>query len=362
MTVSHWDMVYGRPSISKDALLYGLAVALHLPLLSLQFKAPLKVKEKNDSLYVINMRDKAIDQILAKGVFIPKSVPGVGKPMVDLSRIARLRPAIPVPPVSVSNLRLTGGVALPPSMNPTGPGARTPEISSVLDPAGLVGGAGSGKAPVIDKGAFRVAPNSIQSLAVGTGKLSGGAGAAQPLHVPTGPTAVAETGLGGGGQKISKLLLPAAVSMDPVGTAAPVLKDKGGRGGKIVVPAPMDLGPDENIPPAPAQPRQLTPEERKKELFPIRGALRGRGVLRSEQPDVPEWFRKKGIEAAVRLRFSVTPDGRVKENIDTDLGSGYAELDNLAKSALSKWIFEPLDPTKGNEVQDGVIEFKFSIK
>jgi TonB family protein len=113
---------------------------------------------------------------------------------------------------------------------------------------------------------------------------------------------------------------------------------------------------------APVKPRELTPEQRQKELFPIRGALLGRGVLKSEQPEVPEWFRKKGIEATVRLRFSVTPDGRVKENIDTAVGSGYAELDSLAKSALLKWVFEPLDPAKGNEVQDGVIEFKFSIK
>jgi TonB family protein len=363
MTVSHWDMVYGRPSVSKDVFLYGLAVALHLPLLFLQFKAPIKVKEKNDSLYVINIRDKAIDQILAKGVFIPKLVPGVKPPTVDLSGIARLRPTIPAPPVSVRDLQLAGARGLPPSMNLRGPAVATPKISAVPDMAGLASAGGAGKAPVVDKGAFRVAPNSIQSLAVGGGKISGGVAPVQTIHVPTGPTASAEVGLGGGGQKTSKLLLPAAVSMDPVGTtAAPVLKDKGDRGGKIAVPGPIDLGPDENAPVAPAQPRTLTPEERKKELFPIRGALLGRGVLKSEQPEVPEWFRKKGVEATVRLRFSVTPDGRVKENIDTALGSGYAELDTLAKSALSKWLFEPLDPSKGNEVQDGVIEFKFSIK
>ena len=84
--------------------------------------------------------------------------------------------------------------------------------------------------------------------------------------------------------------------------------------------------------------------------------------MKAEQREFPEWARKRGIEATVRLRFSVTPDGRVKENIDTVLGSGYSELDKLARSALLKWVFEPLAADKGNEVQDGEIEFKFSIK
>lgn len=361
MTVSHWDAVYGRPSISKDAVLLGVAAALHLPLLLLQFKAPLKMEKKSDPLYVIQMREEAIARVLAQGVRLPTSGPGRPQPKVDLSNIARLRPAIPAPSVSATNLSQLSNPGASTGLKLGGSPAG-PKIATVPDLVGLAGGPGTGQPLVSDKGAFRVAPNTIQSLAAGPGKISGAPGSAQTIQVPTGPTASAETGLGGGGIKTSKILAPAVANLQPVGMGAPVLKDKGERAGKILAPAPIDLGPDENVPVAPAQPRDLTPEQRQKELFPIRGALRGRQVIYSEQPEVPEWFRKKGIEATVRLGFSVTPDGRVKENINTLVGSGFSELDRLARNALAKWRFEELDPAKGNEVQDGMIEFKFSIK
>jgi TonB family protein len=90
--------------------------------------------------------------------------------------------------------------------------------------------------------------------------------------------------------------------------------------------------------------------------------LKDRGIAYQEIPEYPEWARKKGIESSVRFRFWVTPDGRVKETIQLVRGSGYPELDELAKSALQRWVFHKLPQAKGNVVEQGDIEFRFSVK
>jgi protein TonB len=96
------------------------------------------------------------------------------------------------------------------------------------------------------------------------------------------------------------------------------------------------------------------------ERLGVKGPLASRGVLYCEFPDYPEWAQKKGIEARVKLKFWVEPDGDVDEVVAVK--RGYMQLDNLAVQALKRWRFEPLPPGQGRARQWGTIEMNFELK
>ncbi|MBK8576084.1 MAG: energy transducer TonB [Elusimicrobia bacterium] len=358
MTSAHWDLVYGRPPISRDAILFGIAVVLHLPLLLIQFKAPIKSKTVAESVTVFDMRDQAINQILERGMLLPPKVPGTGKvKSVDLSRFIR-SPSSSLPPVPL------------PKLPPLDPGIKSP-LPTIIPPK-IAAGVGdplrtegpvssSGEVgKVKDKGKFYADANMVRSL-------ESASGAPLPLSqpktilIPTAPTAQAESGIHAPAPLTGKIHFPSAPSADSLVPKSAIKVDKHA-GSPIAVRDPVEGDPEENLPVIRARPRTLTAEQRTQELFPIHGALKDRGVDRQEIPEYPEWARKKGIESSVKFKFSVTADGRVKENIEIVQGSGYPELDELARTALLRWVFSRLPPEKGNIVQDGAIEFRFSIK
>lgn len=352
MNSSHWDLVYGRPPVSRDAVLFVVALALHLPLFLMQFKGVVKPHARAPSFVEIKMRDEAIDRILRKGMALPPSLPPAMVKPLNLSRLIKTRPEIPVLPPPEVNISAGIKSAHPlVSVSKSGP-KQTPSA-----PVIPIGESAVVKA---DKGTFRMAPNTIQSLDGGVGK-SLALGKSSTIHIPTGAVSRAETGIRSPTPLTSKILLSALPSGDSVMPKSAIKVDKHA-GAKISVDEKPQDWDEADLPVIRAAPRSLTPEERVKELFPIHGALKDRGVDRQEIPEYPEWARKKGIESSVKFRFSVTADGRVKENIEIVKGSGYTELDELARTALLRWVFTKLPPEKGNLVQDGIIEFRFSIK
>lgn len=352
MNSTHWDLVYGRPPLSRDAVLFVVALALHLPLFLMQFKGVFKPNSQAPSFVEIKIRDEAIERILRQGMALPPPLPpAVVKPL-NLGRLIKARPELPVLPPPVVNIAV--GVK---SVHPLVPGPKSGPKQVPSVPEISIGETSVVKA---DKGTFRMAPNTLQSLEGGVGK-SIALGKSSTINIPTGAVARAETGIKSPTPLTSKILVAALPAADPVMPKSAIKVDKHA-GAKIAVEENPDNWDEAELPVIRAVPRSLTPEERVKELFPIHGALKDRGVDRQEIPEYPEWARKRGIESSVKFRFSVTADGRVKENIEIVKGSGYTELDELARTALLRWVFSKLPPEKGNLVQDGIIEFRFSIK
>lgn len=93
----------------------------------------------------------------------------------------------------------------------------------------------------------------------------------------------------------------------------------------------------------------------------ISGALAGRKVIHSPLPPYPDWAMKQGIEARLRLRFSVLADGKVNF-VCIDQTSGYQELDRLSVDFLRKWLFEPLSGEMLWQEQQGLITLVFCLE
>ena len=95
----------------------------------------------------------------------------------------------------------------------------------------------------------------------------------------------------------------------------------------------------------------------------IEGELAARTIKRQVNPEYPDWARKQGIEAVIRLHLTVLPNGLLRENdLQLEQTSGYRELDRVVYDALVQWEFEPLPPEVPPVDQSGVITFTFSLK
>lgn len=100
-----------------------------------------------------------------------------------------------------------------------------------------------------------------------------------------------------------------------------------------------------------------------KDMYAIRGEIRYRKLLRVEMPLYPPWAEEQGIEGEVTLRVRVEPDGSVvASSIYVLKTSGYAELDRLAKEALSRWFFAALGTNEKQRDQIGEVRFAFRLK
>ena len=72
------------------------------------------------------------------------------------------------------------------------------------------------------------------------------------------------------------------------------------------------------------------------------------------QPAYPEEARQAQQEGDIRLRMTITPQGR-PESISFYQSSGYAELDNAAMAAAQQWRFTPARNENGRPVASEVI-------
>ncbi|MBI5623617.1 MAG: TonB family protein [Elusimicrobia bacterium] len=110
---------------------------------------------------------------------------------------------------------------------------------------------------------------------------------------------------------------------------------------------------------APARRRQAAGAmaEEKKKGVEIEGPIADRRILSTEMPAFPAWLKEMSVaEAAVAIRFWVSPDGSVMPDMRVERTSGYGRLDRLAMECLKAWRFAPIG---SQEKQWGIITFRF---
>lgn len=86
--------------------------------------------------------------------------------------------------------------------------------------------------------------------------------------------------------------------------------------------------------------------------FSITGALANRKPLRKTFPAYE-------MDARVGLRFRVDWSGRVLDGIVIVISSGSPTFDKKVSAALKKWVFSRLPASRSNEIQEGIITFRF---
>jgi len=110
----------------------------------------------------------------------------------------------------------------------------------------------------------------------------------------------------------------------------------------------------------PLEERKAEALQEKKKGVEIEGPLADRKVVSYSVPPFPGWARDQGIlEAAVAIRFYVSPAGDVLPEMSVERTSGYGRLDRLAMDSLKDWKFAPLAT---EERQWGVITFRFVLE
>ncbi|MBL0058054.1 MAG: TonB family protein [Elusimicrobia bacterium] len=379
MMSRHWDLVYGRPPVSLDAVLLGVAVALHLPLLLLQFQAPLR-SAKSGSLYNIDVGEAFVKDILSRPAVLPRAIPDFIQAPPPISKLVpRLAlPPVAIPPISGGPAGLKGLPATPPQIaglgktnlatGPVGTGSAPGAIPSIagipgggkISLPGSVGEEPRGRIQNLNSRVQPISPNELEGI--GGGVISAGNTPVVTIPEPSRPTL--DLALLPEGHAKEGKISPGHVNYlesNPKSNPA-ILK---GPGVGVVAPVVPRHGKEEPDSPSPVMEAHTFPTTaagRKMEIFPIYGELKDRVVKYQELPEVPDAFKKKGEQNVVQFRFWVTRDGRVKENIELLKGSGSAGLDEIARTALLHWVFSSLPPEKGNLVQSGTIEFKFSFK
>lgn len=93
----------------------------------------------------------------------------------------------------------------------------------------------------------------------------------------------------------------------------------------------------------------------------LEGPAAGRGVLHRVLPAYPAWAQRQAVEAVVRLRFAVLPDGQVREDVAVERTGGFRDFDESAVAALRGWRFAPL---AGGDAAGhwGTITFRFRLR
>jgi TonB family protein len=93
----------------------------------------------------------------------------------------------------------------------------------------------------------------------------------------------------------------------------------------------------------------------------LEGPAAGREVRHRVLPAYPAWAQRQAVEAVVRLRFAVLPDGQVREDVAVERTGGFRDFDESAVAALRGWRFAPL---AGGDAAGhwGTITFRFRLR
>lgn len=96
------------------------------------------------------------------------------------------------------------------------------------------------------------------------------------------------------------------------------------------------------------------------EKYAVEGNLAARKIIiRPPSPEYPQWAVKSGLEANMKLRVTVSPQG-VVERVERVQSTGYPRMDLVASRYIKQWRFESriLD----TESETGVVSVKFKLK
>ncbi len=90
----------------------------------------------------------------------------------------------------------------------------------------------------------------------------------------------------------------------------------------------------------------------------IEGPAGKRKIIYKEKIEYPLWAQKKGIEGKIKIKFWVSPEGKIF-NTEIFSSSGYPEIDLYAEENFKKWVFESADTDKNVW---GIITIVFKLK
>jgi TonB family protein len=314
---------------------------------------------------------------------VPTVPPPAAYTLTDVRFIEKpaLPPPVETPPVPVGEGLGTGGgrggmggraggTRLSGTLSPT-PGSANPNMANLVP---VTSPYGSPKGQVITNmpmagpivGADQIADIGTRRGAIIplAGRVEGPAGAAQPhpnaiVGQSAGPVLALNTETAADARQrhasADVPLISRSLAATP-GSGGTGLRFKGLPGLSDQARAKIAL---ENLKP---NPHQRDEWGKNKGPFSMEGPLKYRKILKKELPPYPRWAEERGIEASVSYRLWVDPKGRVKVEMYLEKASGFAELDALAKDALSRFVFIPLPEGQTQEDEWGVATFRFELK
>lgn len=97
-----------------------------------------------------------------------------------------------------------------------------------------------------------------------------------------------------------------------------------------------------------------------KKRYSVEGQLALRKIIiRPDVPEYPAWATKGSVEADVKLRVTVNPQGIV-ERVENVQSTGYPKMDLVASRYIKQWRFE--SRAFGTESETGIVLIKFRLK
>jgi len=90
----------------------------------------------------------------------------------------------------------------------------------------------------------------------------------------------------------------------------------------------------------------------------IEGPAGKRKIIYKEKIEYPLWAQKKGMEGKVKIKFWVSPEGKIY-NTEIFSSSGYPEIDLYAEENFKKWVFEKVESEKNVW---GIITITFKLR
>lgn len=96
------------------------------------------------------------------------------------------------------------------------------------------------------------------------------------------------------------------------------------------------------------------------EKYSVEGELSFRKIiLKPPSPKYPEWAVNSGVEANVKLRVMVNPQGIV-ESVESVQSTSYLKVDLVASEYIKQWRFE--GKALETESESGIVSIKFRLK
>ncbi len=97
-----------------------------------------------------------------------------------------------------------------------------------------------------------------------------------------------------------------------------------------------------------------------KEKYAVEGSLSARKIIiRPPSPEYPQWAAEGGLEASMKLRITVSPQG-VVESVESVQSTGHPRMNLVASRYIKQWRFE--SRVLDTESETGVISVKFRLK